>query len=88
MSKGTLIKRTDPIYPADALKQGVQGEVVLQVRIGEDGVVHDSGVIRGESRLAHAAEQAVKQWRFSPYRIDHEPVTLPAEITFEFNVEK
>lgn len=86
--KGTLINRVDPAYPADALQQGIEGEVVLQVRVGKDGAVYDAKAISGEPILSQAALEAVKQWRFSPYKVNDKPVDMPAEITFRFGLAK
>src|ERR1019366_8419700 len=38
--EGTLLHRVDPTYPMDALRQRIQGQVVLQVRISKDGSVY------------------------------------------------
>jgi TonB family protein len=84
--EGTLLHRVDPVYPEDALRQRIQGQVVLQIRIGKDGFVYDAKVIRGEPSLSQAALDAVRQWRFTPYRMDKKPFDVVAQITLEFSL--
>jgi TonB family protein len=86
--EGALLYRVDPTYPEDALRQRVQGQVVLQIRIGKDGFVYDTKVIRGDPMLSRAALEAVRQWRFTPYTMNKAPFDLAAQITFEFSLVK
>ncbi|HEV2348407.1 MAG TPA: TonB family protein [Terriglobia bacterium] len=59
------IKSAPPIYPPEAKAAHIQGEVVLQVTVDEDGGVSDVEVESGPPALAKAALDAVRQWRFS-----------------------
>jgi len=86
--EGTLLHRVDPTYPMDALRLRTQGEVGLQVRISEDGLVYGAKAIRGEPILSQAAVEAVRQWRFSPYRMNDKPFDVAAQITFDFSLVK
>jgi TonB family protein len=65
VAERTLLYSVDPTYPVDALRQHVQGEVVLQVRVIKDGFVYSARAIRGEPILDQAAVEAVRQWRLS-----------------------
>jgi TonB family protein len=86
--EGTLVHRVDPTYPEDALQRRIEGQVVLQTRIGKDGFVYDAKVIRGEFTLSQAALGAVRQWRFTPYMMNKKPVDLAAQVTLEFSLVK
>ena len=86
--EGTLLHRVDPTYPMDALRQRIQGQVVLQVRISKDGSVYGAKTIGGEPILSQAAVEAVREWRFSPYRMNDKPFDVAAQITFEFSLVK
>ena len=86
--EGTLVHRVDPTYPEDALQRRIQGQVVLDTRIGKDGFVYDAKVIRGEFTLSQAALGAVRQWRFTPYMMNKKPVDLAAQVTLEFSLVK
>src|SRR5580765_5098561 len=51
-----------PVYPAEALKAGVQGTVVLSVLVGKDGLVKDTRVTTSIPALDAAATDAVRKW--------------------------
>jgi TonB family protein len=85
---GTLLHSVDPTYPMDALRQGIQGQVGLEIRISKDGLVYVATPIRGDPILSQAAVEAVRQWRFSPYRMNNKAYDVAAQITFKFSVVK
>jgi len=88
VAEGTLLYSVDPTYPVDALRQRVQGEVVLQVRVSRDGFVYSARAIRDEPILDQAAMEAVRHWRLSPYRMNDQPSDMAAQITFNFSLVK
>jgi len=59
-----LILKVAPVYPPEATKAGVWGDVVLDVTLKEDGSVEQVAVIDGNPLLVEAATSAVKQWRY------------------------
>jgi TonB family protein len=69
VAAGSLIFRVEPEYPEDARQQRIQGTVVLDAHISEDGAVRDVQVVSGPPPLVPAATNAVKQWRFNPRTI-------------------
>jgi TonB family protein len=75
-----------PDYPLLARQMKVQGAVMLQALIGNDGIIQDLRVVSGPAILAEAARQAVKQWRFKPYLQDGQPVETQARITVNFTI--
>ena len=66
MSTTRLIHRVEPNYPPDARAQHIEGAVVLDVKIGEQGAVQDIAIVEGNSELAEAAVEAVRRWRYRP----------------------
>jgi TonB family protein len=56
----------DPNYPAEALKRGVEGDVVLRIHIAADGRVDRVTPVSGHRLLVPPAVQAVKQFQFVP----------------------
>jgi TonB family protein len=81
-----LIRRVEPRYPADARAQHIEGAVVLDLQIGKDGVVHDIAIVSGNSELAEAAVEAVRQWRYRPYSVDGHAVEMQTRITVRFKL--
>ena len=86
MSEPQKIKHVNPIYPTEAKKEGVQGTIVLQALIAEDGTVRETSVLEGEdARLVDAAREAVGQWLFEPVRDeDGEPIAVLFTVTIRF----
>jgi protein TonB len=84
VSQGLLIKRVQPKYPQAALSAHVQGAVQIQAFIDKEGKVVNLKVLRGDPGLAHAALEAVRQWRYKPYYLDGQPVEIETQITVNF----
>jgi len=61
-----LIHRVEPVYPSKARAERIEGMVVLELEIAEDGSIANAAVISGDPLLASAAVQAVKQWQYQP----------------------
>jgi TonB family protein len=57
-----VMHRTGVAYPAAARKQGVQGTVVVEVKLDSNGNVSDAHVVSGPDELRNAALQSVLQW--------------------------
>ncbi|MGE8232519.1 MAG: energy transducer TonB [Stenotrophomonas sp.] len=57
-----------PRYPADALRSGTSGEVLVELSIGTDGSVTDARVLRANPARVFDREalNAVKRWKFEP----------------------
>ena len=87
VSQGLLIKRVQPKYPPAALATHAQGEVQIEATIDKEGKVTNLKVLRGDPVLAHAALEAVRQWRYKPYYLDGEPVEIETQITVNFKAD-
>jgi TonB family protein len=85
-----LIRKIEPVYPADAAAQHISGTVRVYYVIGSDGVVYNTHALSGEGlsedpSLRKAAEDAVLQWRYQPATMDCKPIQTNAvtvDITF------
>jgi len=73
-----------PEYPQIAKLAGVQGDVKLHAIIAKDGTIQSLTVTSGPTMLITAATDAVKQWRYQPYRLNGEPVEVETVITVSF----
>ncbi len=85
-AENSLVRRVEPDYPREARQQGIQGVVVLDVRIARDGSVEDMQVISGQPLLVRAAMDAVKQWRFKPRAPDGHPAEMETRVTLSFRL--
>jgi TonB family protein len=79
-----LLSRTEPLYPPDALAAHRSGDVVLEVQVAEDGSVSNIRAVSGDPRLAAAATEAVRNWRFQPYRLHDHPTQFQTDVTLTF----
>ena len=73
-----------PRYPADALRAGTSGEVLVELTVGTDGSVTDARVLRANPPRVFDREalNAVKRWRFEPIS---SPTTTRRTLAFQPN---
>lgn len=84
--ESNLLHRVEPQYPEDARKSGVQGAVVLDLRIDSDGAVRNVRLVSGPPELAQASIDAVKQWRFKRHLVDGRPAEVQTTVTLHFKL--
>jgi TonB family protein len=76
--------RVDPDYPEAARPANLNGVIVLDVVVGRDGSVVKMHARNGPELLAQAAMDALRWWRFTPYRVDGQPVVVETTVAVEF----
>ena len=86
VSQGLLVKKVAPVYPARAMHAHLQGAVLLLATISKDGDITAVKLLKGEPMLAHAAMDAVKQWKYKPYLLDSQPMEIQTQITVNFTL--
>ena len=67
--KPELLNRVQPSYPPVALKQKVEGTVILSLLVSDNGEVSEVKVLReagGSAGLTDAAAAAARKWKFRP----------------------
>jgi TonB family protein len=87
MAAGKRVTTVQPQYPpiAEALRR--EGIVVLRVRITKDGSVKVlSPISRPNSMFTSPTEDAVSQWKYSPFILDGKPVEVDTTIYVDFRV--
>lgn len=62
----TLLHRAPVIFPDTVREKGVQGTVVVQLRIDGSGNVADAQVLSGPDELRKPVLQSVLNWHFTP----------------------
>ncbi|HEY0660612.1 MAG TPA: energy transducer TonB [Lysobacter sp.] len=85
-----LAQSPAPTYPAQALRRGEGGTVVLRVNVGPDGRPTDIAFAdRSNSReLDRAARDAVSKWHFSPAIENGKPVAAVVEVPVDFRPQQ
>jgi TonB family protein len=79
-----LTYKIDPVNPNPARLGREQGVVQLHAVVGQDGNVVDLRPISGPQELAPAAMDAVKRWRYEPYRVNGKTVEVGTTVAVEF----
>lgn len=83
------INAPPPLYTEVARREGLQGIVILQALINEQGVVEEVEVIKGlPLGLTETAIEALKKWTFEPATLDGKPVAVFYNLTFNFRLQK
>lgn len=78
-----------PEYTELAREARLQGVVILQTAIDQEGNVVDVDVLKGlEMGLTEAAVDAVKQWKFEPATMDGEPIPVSYNVTVNYQLGK
>jgi protein TonB len=79
-----LVHRVPPSYPAEARRANLQGIIALDIVVGSDGSVVSTRPLNGPDVLAHAAMDALRWWKFEPYRVNGEPTAVETTVAVEF----
>jgi protein TonB len=88
MMEGNLIHKVEPEYPTIAKQLHIEGTVIVRAFISREGVITRAEAERGHALLAQAALAAVRQWRYRPYYLNHEPIEVETEITVNFVLQR
>jgi protein TonB len=75
-----------PVYPEVALRTRVEGMVIIEATIDERGTVTAAHVLRSVSLLDAAAIAAVRQWKFTPARLNGEAIPVVMTVTVNFQL--
>ena len=86
LAEASVLHRVEPDYPQQARQQGIQGAVVLSVRIAQNGSVRSATPVSGPLLLTQAATDAVKQWRFKPRLVGGRRAEMQTKITLDFRL--
>ena len=82
-----VLYKEEPSYTDEAKAAKLQGAVVLQVEVWEDGRPHNIRVRRSLGLgLDEKAIEAVRLWRFAPGTKDGKPVRVTAQIEVSFRL--
>lgn len=83
----SVIKRVEPVYPADALAKGSEGKVWLKILVDTRGNPAQVEVLKSENDyFDQASITAARQWLFSPALKDNKPVAVWITLPFKFKL--
>jgi TonB family protein len=82
------ISGAPPVYTEVARKARVQGIVIVEAIIDEQGDVTNTNILKGlPLGLDQAAVEAVRTWKFKPAMLEGRPVKVYYTLTVNFKVE-
>jgi protein TonB len=80
--------RVPPVYPAKARSNKIQGYVIVEALVTEEGDVVAPVILKPAAELLNqAAIEAVAQWKYTPARFDGKPVPITLNVTVNFALQ-
>lgn len=77
------VHKVDPVLPeGETDKNGV---ALVHIVVAADGTVIDASPESGDELFNRAAMDAVKEWRFQPYRVNGAPAEIETTVAVEFH---
>jgi protein TonB len=82
-----LLREVKATYTDEARRQGIRGEVLLEIVVLRDGRVGDVTILRGlPAGLDDRAVAAVRQWQFAPATRRGDVVDVVVQVAVEFTL--
>jgi TonB family protein len=89
LSAPVATRTVDPAYPAELMREGYEGTVILYAVIHKDGSVGEVRVLRGvQGRLDENARLALSRWKFRPGTKNGQAVDLEAVVQIPFKAAR
>jgi len=86
--EGLIVSKVQPIYPPLARSARIQGTVLMKAVINQAGEVESLDLVSGHPMLVPAAMDAVRQWKYRPYKLNGNAVQVETEVTVNFSLSK
>jgi periplasmic protein TonB len=80
------IRKVEPVYPALAKDTRLQGVVVIDAVIDEQGAVVEMRVVSGHPLLIPAALDALRKWKYEPTNLNGQPIAVDLVVTINFQL--
>jgi len=81
-----LIGKRAQRFPLQARKAGIQGVVIVEAIVDQEGCVRHPRVLKGVPNLDGAALAAVQSWAFQPARLEGEVVAVYYVLSVPFKL--
>ncbi len=80
------ISTPPPVYPAVAQSARIEGVVIIDAVIDEQGDIVRARVLEGPPLLVAAALEAVTRWKYEPTYLDGQPVEIETHVEVRFHL--
>lgn len=86
---GLVEHKAMPVYPDEAMKKGIHGDVIFKIVVDDTGTIVWSTPVEGDPLLVAASVDALRDFRFRPYLLNGSPVAfVESQLGFHFSVGK
>lgn len=85
VTPGRLLYQVRPVYPDRARAKRPDPRVAVRAVVDTNGRVTATLPLQGDATLTAAAMQAIRQWRYEPYRVAGKPVEVETRIDVDFS---
>ena len=86
ISTPELLHRVEPVYPPGAVANRLEGTVVVEATVDDQGRVQSVKILRSLGPLDQAAIDAVMRWRYSPLRVNDAPAHFLVTVNVTFRL--
>lgn len=86
IAEQNLLLRVDPVYPEFARRGHLEGTVLMGVTVDANGRVQRVVHLGGPKELYGAAEKAIREWQFHPYRLNGVGVPFDTRVRIRFKL--
>ncbi len=83
---GMVDHRALPEYPEEAMRTGLQGDVIFKVDVDESGKIILAQPVEGDALLAAAGMDALRDYRFRPFQLNGTPIRVETQLGFHFSL--
>ena len=84
--RAAVTQKVEPEYPAVARQIRLTGSVELEILVDLAGGVERANAVKGNTLLTGPSLQAIRKWKFRPFRTESEPAKAAGTITFTFQM--
>ena len=82
-----LVKNAAPVYPEEAMKNGLQGTVYVKILVDTEGRVKDAVIAKSDGEIFNQASiDAAKQFQFTPAMKEGKPVSVWVVVPFKYKL--
>jgi len=79
-----LVRAAKPVYPPNAMRSFITGDVRIAAEVGAEGRVGKVAVISGPAALREAAVEAMKKYEYEPATKGGKAVASQVKVTIKF----
>ena len=79
-----LLKAVQPIYPPDAMRNYITGDVRIEAEVDKHGRIGAMKILLGPAQFRQVAMDALRQYEYAPATQGGKPVTSKVTVTIKF----